>query len=127
MIRLLKEGTYRLIESKSQTKILTLDSQFSYAWIMAYDIGEILVSSHQTHAEDCVLSVGKYRIYEVEQESNLSDQLHIELCVGTGLWQGYLLPTGLPTETKKRSRIIPTQEVISRTSRRIYTIPSTTT
>jgi hypothetical protein len=35
--------------------------------------------------------------------------------VGKGTWQGYLLPTGLPDDKKKRNRIIPTDEVITKT------------
>lgn len=29
------------------------------------------------------------------------------------MWQGYLLPTGLLTDEKKRNRIIPTQELMT--------------
>lgn len=112
MITLLKKGTYRLIETKSQVKILYLDKR-SYAWVMAEDIGEILVTSHRPHQIDHVLALGRYRLYDVEGEDKLSDQMHLELLVGDGHWQGYLLPTGLPTSQKTRSRIIPTAELIT--------------
>jgi hypothetical protein len=39
--------------------------------------------------------------------------MHLELSIGKGQWQGYLLLTGLPTNKKRRNRIIPTKEVIS--------------
>jgi hypothetical protein len=114
MIKLEQSGDYRLIHTKGQVQILILDKHQTFAWVYAEDIGEILVSSHTPHKADHVLSVGPYRIYRAEDEPNLTDTLHLELMVGGGTWQGYLLVTGLPNEEKKRSRIIPTHELISR-------------
>lgn len=113
MIRVIQRGIYRLIETKNQTKILILDDKNIYAWIDVSGIGEILVGSHKLHKSDCVLAAGNYKIYSVKKEPKLSDQLHLELYVGSGMWQGYLLPTGLPDNKKKRNRIIPTTEVIT--------------
>ena len=112
MITVLRKGAYRLIETKGHVKILTLDDKL-YAWFVAENIGEILVATHHPHATDHILATGQYRHYDVTEEPKLSDQQHLELNVGERLWQGYLLPTGLPAGTKTRSRIIPTKEVIS--------------
>ena len=112
MISILKQGGYKLIETKSQTKILYLDEEV-YAWVEPASIGEILVYSHNSHITDCVLSVGMYFIYEVTDEPKLSDQQHLELEVGDRSWQGYLLLTGLPSDKKVRVRIIPTAERIT--------------
>jgi hypothetical protein len=114
MIKLLESGDYRLIETKGQTKILILPAA-TYAWVNAKDIGEILVASHNPHQVDHLLAVGEYRLYDVDDEPHLSDQLHLELAVGRAEWQGYLLTTGFPTDEHKRGRIIPTREVISAT------------
>jgi hypothetical protein len=122
MIQLKKEGQYRLIETKGQTKILTLDNEQSssssktYAWVNATEIGEILVASHKGHKTDHFLAIGKYRLYQVKDEPSLTDLLHLELSVGRGIWQGYLLTTGLPTTKNKRKRIIPTSEVITKST-----------
>jgi hypothetical protein len=113
MIKLLKEGFYELIETKGQTKILILKGEQSFAWVSAEDIGEILVTSHKSHLVDHILSLGKYRLYEVIKEPGLTDLTHLELHVGNGTWQGYLLPSGLPTDKKIRNRIIPTKEIIT--------------
>lgn len=118
MISLAKEGKYELIETKGQTKILMLDNKRTYAWVNLKDIGEILVTSHKKHKADHILALGNYRIYTVKDEPKLSDQKHLELSVGKGVWQGYLLLTGLPTNKKKRNRIVPTNEVISKSERR---------
>lgn len=112
MITLQRSGLYKLIETKANTKVLYLDKDV-YAWVEPAKIGEILVFSHKTHKTDCILSMGKYRVYVVEDEPKLSDQMHIELDVGEGYWQGYLLLSGLPDDRHKRARIIPTLEVIS--------------
>ena len=111
MITLQKSGTHTLIETKKNTKVLYLDD-VAYAWVEPPTIGEILVTTHQQHKTDCVLSVGDYHLFTVKDEPNLSDNMHLELQVGHNTWQGYLLLTGLPTDTKKRSRIIPTTEFI---------------
>jgi hypothetical protein len=115
MIPLKREGQYKLIETKGQTKILTLDDK-TYAWVNAAEIGEILVTSHRAHETDNILAIGKYRIYDVKDEPELTDLLHLELFVGEGTWQGYLLTTGLPTTANKRKRIIPTAEVITKST-----------
>ncbi len=112
MITLHKTGFYKLIETKHNTKVLYLDNDI-YAWVEPPSIGEILIASHKVHKADCVLSMGHYHLYEVEDEPYISDSIHLELEVGSKHWQGYLLLTGLPDAHKKRTRIIPTREIIS--------------
>jgi hypothetical protein len=53
-------------------------------------------------------------MYDVKDESTLTDLVHLELHAGIGIWQGYLLPTGLPAGSKIRNRIIPTKEIITK-------------
>jgi len=114
MIKLLKQGTYKLAETKkSQIKLLVLDDKITYAW-PNIDIGEILVTTQKDHPLDSVLSQGSYRLYKVIDEPNLVDLVHLELQTSPNTWQGYLLPTGLPTKSDIRNRIIPTKEVISK-------------
>jgi hypothetical protein len=111
MIKLIKRGKYSLIETRNDIKVLKLDKK-TFVWIFTKSIGEMLVATHQPHKTDQKLAKGEYRLYEVEDEPNLIDQLHLELSVGEGDWQGYLLPTGFPKYKKTRSRIIPTNELI---------------
>lgn len=112
MIELKKTGLYKLIETKHHTKILYLDND-TYAWVEPVNIGEILVATHALHKTDCILSVGEYKIYDVDDEPKITDLAHLELEVGKNTWQGYLLLTGLPNDRKKRGRIVPTFEVIT--------------
>ena len=112
MVKLLKKGKYSLVETRSDTKVLKLDRK-TFVWIFTKTIGEILVATHRGHKTDQKLANGEYRIYEVKDEPKLVDQLHLELAIGEGDWQGYLLLTGFPKNKKSRSRIIPTNEVIS--------------
>lgn len=113
MIKLIDQGKYSLIETRRQTKILSLGEKNVFAWVSAGELGEILVASHNPHKADHVLSSGKYRMYEVKGEPRITDLVHLELLVGNGKWQGYLLPTGLPNG-KRRSRIVPTNEMITK-------------
>jgi len=115
MIKLLEDGSYTLIETHKHIKILNLGKGKVFVWINAAGIGEILVASHNPHKTDHMLAVGKYRLYEVKDEPKLTDLIHLELMVGDGIWQGYLLTKGLPNiDDKKRVRIIPTKEVITK-------------
>lgn len=113
MIKTIQTGEYTLIETKDQVKILTLDGKQSFAWITAHDIGGLLVVSHVSHKANLILAIGKYRMYEVKDEPNVTDLIHLELMVGEGKWQGYLLLKGLPAGAKKRNRIVPTNELIT--------------
>jgi len=113
MISLRTIGAHRLVQTKKRhTKVLHLEDK-AYAWIDFENIGEILVAARNDHSVECELSVGEYRIYEVEGEPSLHDNLHLELQVGRNRWQGYLLLTGLPDKHRTRTRIIPTNEVIT--------------
>ncbi len=112
MISLISSGEYRLIETKADTKMLTLDGS-TFAWINAKGIGEILVASHREHETDAILSVGNFKLYDVKGEANVTDLEHLELEAGENVWQSYLLLTGLPGKEKKRARIIPTKDLIT--------------
>lgn len=112
MIKLLKKGIYRLISAKDREKILYLGNQ-GYLWSHAKDIGELLTFSKHPHKLSYAIAEGKYRIYAVKNEPHYVDLQHLELSIKSGVWQGFLLLTGLPTRNKMRSRIVPTDEVIS--------------
>ncbi len=114
MIKLVQHGEYRLIETKSATKILKLNGVKSFAWINAKNIGEILISTFKKHIADYTLCIGNYRLYEVREEPKIIDGFHLEFFVGDDTWQGYILPTGLPTKKKGRNRIIPTRELLTK-------------
>jgi hypothetical protein len=113
MIKLHKKGKYSLVETRNDVKVLKLDKK-TFVWVFTKSIGEILVATHRGHKTDQKLAKGEYRIYDVKNEPELVDQLHLELTIGEGDWQGYLLPTGFPKVKKTRSRIIPTNELIQK-------------
>lgn len=112
MISVSRAGWYKLIETRDSVKILYLDDE-AFAWVRARGIGNILVASHNPHRLDSLLSLGRYNLYDVEHEAALTDLQHLELEVGSEAWQGYLLPTGLPTDKRTRTRIIPTPQLIT--------------
>jgi len=112
MIKLLEKGIYRLIWAKDRQRMLYLGDQ-GYLWSHAKGIGELLTFSKHPHKLSYTITEGKYRIYAVKNEPKYVDLRHLELSVKSGVWQGYLLLTGLPTKGKIRSRIVPTDEVIS--------------
>lgn len=113
MIQVVQRGSYRLIETKEQTKILLFDNQHAFIWVNTAIIGEILPAAYAAAFNGCILAEGHYRLYLVKNERHLTGQLHLELYVGNGRWQGYLLTTGLPSDPKKGSKMIPTKEIIT--------------
>ena len=112
MIKLIEKGSYKLIITKDHNRILYLGSQ-GYLWTYAKNIGELLSFSKHPHAQEYLLAEGKYNLYKVKNEPKFVDLPHLELSVGKNKWQGYLLLTSLPTKNKIRSRIVPSEEVIS--------------
>ncbi|MEK7150768.1 MAG: hypothetical protein AAB783_01050 [Patescibacteria group bacterium] len=117
MIKLVKKGIYRLVWTKDRQRMLYL-GDCGYLWVYAKGIGELFAFSKHPHKPSYILAEGKYRIYTVEKEPKYVDLQHLELSVKPGVWQGYLLLTGLPTKNKIRSRIVPTDEIISFTRAR---------
>lgn len=113
MITLRETGLYRLTETPHRMKLLSLSRHGKFILTGIEGIGDILAVTRRPHRVHAVLSAGEYRIYSVDDEPKLSDQLHMELEIGRGQWQGYLLPTGLPEGEKLRSRIIPTTERVT--------------
>jgi hypothetical protein len=112
MIQIVFDGAYRLFETKNGIKILELNDKYFCAWLHTLEIGDFLVATYKYHRVSHLLATGKFRLYKVKHEKEYTDLLHLELQVGE-VWQGYLLPTGLPIGMKKRSKIIPTDEHIT--------------
>ncbi|MDP2632734.1 MAG: hypothetical protein Q8P25_03350 [Candidatus Curtissbacteria bacterium] len=115
MVKKLKEGEYELFETDIRTRFIILDGQGKFIWSFAKNIGAVLIGSKKKHKPDKIIACGYFRAFEVEDEPGLTDSVHLELCVGQGKWQGYLLPKGLP-ENDGKYRIIPTNEVISKST-----------
>lgn len=113
MIKRVETGIYRLTETPHRMKLLSLSRHGKYILTGIEGIGDILAVTRRPHRIHATLSAGTYHVYDVIDEPHLSDQLHLEVEVGAGQWQGYLLPTGLPSGDKLRSRIIPTHEVVT--------------
>ncbi len=113
MIKLIKQGKYRLVVAKDGNRILYLGTQ-GYLWRQVKNIGELLLFSKHPHKMDYVMSYGIYKLYEIKDEPNFIDLQHLELKAGENKWQGYLLLTGLPTKLRVRRRIIATDEVVTK-------------
>lgn len=112
MIRVLGEGEYKLAETPAQIKILVLGSR-SYLWLFKPSLGQTLVAASRKKPKvDRILAIGRYRLYEVKDESDLSNLKHLELSLGHRRWQGYLLHDN-SLIIKTTIPISPTAELIS--------------
>ena len=117
MISITRRGQYRLIQIQKQTKVLILDNKDIFLWQISAEQGEVLKKTHSHVQEIEVLAEGPYRFYEIDNEDGLIDGMHLELLVGEGRWQGYLLPEGIPSDSKKIQKhyhISPTKETITK-------------
>jgi len=114
MIRVLRTGQYNLIATREFSRLLILDGKTIYEWITWKGVGELNLSARKITQTESVLSMGKYRLYEVKNEPSITEMIHLELLVGIGKWQGYLLPDGLPAIQDKKVRITSTSERITR-------------
>lgn len=112
MITRLRTGFYKLIETKNNIKILSLDNEI-FAWIETIGFGEMLIITRREHKTDCKLSEGRFYLYDVKDVEGITDLMHLELEAGPNCWQGYLLPNGIPAGTKKKLKAIPTHELIT--------------
>jgi hypothetical protein len=115
MIRVIGSGSYRLDETAGAFKLLMLDSygeKCTYAWEWVNGIN-IRLTDRKPDEAHYTLADGKYRMYEVRDETGLTNQLHLELSLGGSTWQGYLLPEGLP-EGAKTKTMRPVKELITK-------------
>ena len=121
MIRLVASGSYRLSEARDAARFITLNSygdECTYAWEKVNGI-QLRLTEGRPAETNCALAAGKYRIYEVSDEPDLTSQIHLELSIGEGIWQGYLLPEGFPTDRKAKT-VIPTEEIITRSFANVH-------
>jgi hypothetical protein len=100
------------METNHGIKLLKLNHK-TYAWVMAPHLGSLLIYSVHPHKIVDVLSRGHFQLYDVIDEPHLTDTWHLEVEVGEGGWQGYLLLTGLPDSVDTRKVMIPTHELVS--------------
>lgn len=117
MVRIIGSGTYKLTETKDNQKILSLGKYNNFQWVSTGCEGQIKYVKLDPKQICCLLSTGNYRIYEVKNELGLSNSKHIELHVGRGKWQGYLLPKGLPAKLQRKRVIVQTNEIITKSSK----------
>lgn len=116
MLKIIKQGNYRLIAIDKVKRVLNLSQNKNYSWTIKEGVGEIKIESSNEYKMENILSSGKFRFYEVVSEEKLADGFHLELSTRNGKWQGYLLTKGLPKRENVSSRIVPTIEEITKSS-----------
>jgi hypothetical protein len=122
MFSIERQGSYKLTESRLQIKALYLDKT-SYAMLFIDSLGEMISTARTPKPTDYTLSIGRYRVYNVQDEPDMTEGLHLELEVGDDIWQGYLLPNGLPGKNSIRGCLLPTRELITGTPNEIRLSP----
>ena len=118
MLQVIGSGTYKLTETKDNTKVLFIDDEKAFGWKNGKCDGDLFLLAPDTENICCFLSVGKWRLYEIKDEPGLTDGNHFELHVGRGRWQGYLLPEGFPTAVNKQRPISQTGQTITKVRRK---------
>lgn len=114
MIAIVSRGIYAFIETREKTQILTLDAKKKIIWNITAKNGSISFITAQPQVTDRILRTGKYRLYQVKDELTLTSGTHLELLTGRGVWQGYVLPQGLPKNNKSLYPLFTVAEIITK-------------
>lgn len=112
MIKLLDSGEYSLSETASNTLVLTLNGKQNFSWAKSQK-GELLFSTKKNFKNLKKIRSGTYRLYDVENEKDLTGLQHLELFIEDGFWKGYLLSSGLKKDNSQ-TKIIATREIITK-------------
>lgn len=119
MIRLIQWGEYRLAIIAEGNTIIAIDNHVyslfpDHATLEFYDnqLPSLVVSALTLHR-------GNYRVFDVYDEPQLTETIHLELEDEDGYVKSYLLPRGLPHQNMRRARQIPTVQQITNSSRKI--------
>ena len=115
MIKNLQSGAYKLVKNNIGNELLYLGNK-PYIWRTTPTGTCSLEATHRLQTDECILSTGQYRLYSVSDDNIFSNLTHLELLVGSGKWQGYTLPQGLPTMGSGRASFRPTNETITNAS-----------
>ena len=110
MVTIIKTGAYEIVETKQHARVLHLDDAI-FLWAHPKNKGDMLMACVDDHSAREIVSSGDYCLYKVEGEILPASMHHLDLETTSGGLQGYLLPSGLPTKTYTRKRIIPTNQV----------------
>lgn len=120
MIRLIQWGRYRLAIIAEGNTIMSIDGR-TYSLFSNSNTLELfdeLAASIRAEAA-ITLHHGDYRMYDVYDELDLAETIHLELEDEDGYVKSYLLPHGLPEESRRQVRQLPTTQQITNESRNI--------
>lgn len=112
MLKMVQRGDYKLFDAKENKKVLLIDDM-PFVWENAVLRKDL---SPDSEHDKTILASGKYRLYEVANEPGFSDMFHLELSVGCGNWQGWLLNNSLPVNKDNHTNTAPTKEIITKTN-----------
>ncbi len=117
MITVMSRGTHWL--TSAPVLLMLRDEQESekvYRFFLTDGQGKItfITKSEFSFTKDVI--TGKYRKYEVKNEQSFKNGVYLELSVGMGKWNCYILPTGLPNKNSPEKSILVTKECITKTA-----------
>lgn len=120
MIRLIQWGRYRLAIIAEGNTIISVDNAV-YSLFPDSKTLEIFDTPVSRIGTESAISLhhGEYRMYDVYDELQLAETIHLELEDEDGYVMSYLLPRGLPDQARRRVRQITTTQQISNTNRKI--------
>lgn len=109
MIRLIQWGNYRLAMIAEGNAFISIDDDV-YSLYPDYKTME---SSEADMDAALTLHHGDYKLYDVYDEPQLTETIHLELEDEDGYIKSYLLPQGLPVNSKRRVRQLTTTQQIT--------------
>lgn len=118
MIRLIQWGNYRLAMIAEGNAFISIDDD---AYSLYPDYKTLELSDADIDAA-LTLHHGDYRLYDVYDEPQLAETIHLELEDEDGYIKSYLLPRGLPENSKRRVRQLTTAQQITHSAHEIIIV-----
>lgn len=115
MIRLIRWGNYRLAMIAEGNALISIDDD---VYSLYPDYKTMGLSDADMDAA-LTLHHGDYRLYDVYDEPQLAETIHLELEDEDGYIKSYLLPRGLPGNSKRRVRQLTTTQQITHSAHEI--------
>lgn len=114
MIRIVKRGTYQLIKTEQERKLFILEKSKAFVW----EKNDIYYTQYdRTHHEhSTLLAHGSFFLYDVLNESTLTNVKHWEVFTEKKTWKGFLIPDGFPTKKDMKKPMMTTDELITKTT-----------
>lgn len=112
-INVKRKGSYELVQTDEDYKILVLDGKESYDWL-EYPHGEYLALSTAGYQRENTVAQGDYVVMSARHESGWENDVdYLGLNEDGERYHMYKIPFGLPTDERQKKRLLDFNQYMS--------------